>query len=313
VLELDAILRKRNGENDYSLQPLAEAIEERYSKLLTVDPEIEAFTNAPAVHRFVDIVSDSIREYLVAMNNDDEDENASGVKKNAKDVNLHESEVRIVKRFLESVCDPDLYQKFQFEQFFLAKLSTSTAVIQFDEQASQLRILQTCVEALINPDPIWEPMDYYFTGWWQYHLEEIDLSLTAPRDKMNIGGQLVKLFFDQKVIEKWVTETHLPFLRGQWLLDEKYSDVMLSWLRDSAVVKGLDEDGKQWAKDLTSNSRPDADLLEHIAKFIANKWLTDSGWPIDDLVLFVHSFVYKVSALSVTALICADHARLRTD
>lgn len=61
-----------------------------------------------------------------------------------------------------------------------------------------------------------------------------------------------------------------------------------------AVVKGLGEDDKQWAKDLTSNSRPEADLLEHVAKFLADKWLRDSYWGLDALVMFLHGFVSKV-------------------
>jgi hypothetical protein len=72
-------------------------------------------------------------------------------------------------------------------------------------------------------------------------------------------------------------------------------DAALNWFKDSAVVKGLNEEGKNWAKDLTSNSRPDADLLEHVAKFIAGKWLLGSFWPLSNTLLFVHSFVSKVS------------------
>ena len=315
VVELDAILRKSNGEADYSLQPLAEAIKERYSKILTVEPEVDVVTNAPAVYRFVDIVSDSIREYLVAMNADDEDDTSDGHPRTVKDVDIHESEVKIVKRFLESVCDPDLYQKFQFEQFFLAKLSTSTAFIQFDVQSSHMRISKTCIDAIVNPDAIWAPLDGYFIGWWHTHLEQIDLSLTLPREKTAIGGELIKLFSDEQAIKKWVTQDRLWNMRQTWLVAEKYPDTVLNWFRDSAVIKGVDAAGKQWAKDLTSNSRPDADLLEHIAKYVASQWLGKSDWYIDsDLILFLHSYVCKVSRASFTQFFtaCTEYSSWRT-
>lgn len=65
------------------------------------------------------------------------------------------------------------------------------------------------------------------------------------------------------------------------------------WFKDSAVIKGLGSEDAKWAKELTSNSNPEADLMENVAKFLAQKWLTQSHWPLD-IVLFVYGFVCKV-------------------
>ena len=60
------------------------------------------------------------------------------------------------------------------------------------------------------------------------------------------------------------------------------------------MIKGLEADEITWARALTSNSAPEADLLENVAKFIANKWLNESPWPLRHLVLFMHGYLCKV-------------------
>lgn len=295
LAELETVLRLKNGEDNYSLQPLAESIAERYSKLLAIDGEPDPVTKKIPLDTPVMMTSSLISDYFLTMGEKDGDEDSNEPLKANRDGDVNESEVKIVRRFLESVCDPELFQRFRFEQFFQAKLTMSTAIIHFDVNDSHLRIVSACVDVLCSENELWNPlMDYIHTNF-RAHLWALDLSLVLPQDKMRIGAKLVRCFSDEKIIARWWNPDELWGLRWAWVISNSYIDAVLNWFKDSAVVKGLNEEGKNWAKDLTSNSRPDADLSEHVAKFVAEKWLSTSFWPLGHTILFVHSFVSKVS------------------
>lgn len=295
LAELDTVLRMKNGEDEYSLQPLSESITERYSKLLRLNGVVDAQTNKMPLNTTVKIISETIQEYFLQVNAKNEEEDVSTNNQAGNRGDVSESEVRIVRRFLESVCDDELFRKFQFEEFFLAKRNNSTAVIHFNPEMSHLKIITACMEGLLSDDVKWNPLMGYIREHFDQHLAAVDLSLAQPSDKKAIGGKILKCFSEEKIIEKWWVADRIEVLRVEWVVQSSKVDVVLNWFKDSAVVKGLDMEGKQWTKDLTSNSRPEADLLEHIAKFVAKKWLQWSIGTLSPAFLFLHSFTSKVS------------------
>lgn len=219
--ELETILLMTNGQNGSSLQPLAESINERYSKLFTIvaDPGSKSLQESSTVK----IVSTSIEEYF----RQTREEQEKNPRQLAKIGSVHESEVRIVKHFLRTVCDPELFHKFQFDQYFL-KMSMTTETIEFENQASHLEILSDCLEALCSTEPKWDTLKAYAMEYFPQHLSTIDLSLTDPQLKTSIGGNLVKMFTDERVIAKWWVWYYVGSHRSTWLVSDDYVESVIS-------------------------------------------------------------------------------------
>jgi Cdc6-like AAA superfamily ATPase len=287
--ELEAVLFMKNREP--SLRSLSDQIKDRYSALFRVLGEPDPDTKLMPLTATVSMVSDSIEDTLKAKAEyedvkDTQAWNASG------DVN--ESEVRIVRRFLESVCDPKLFKKFEFDAFFERKLSKKTARVGIDLETAHLKILTACIQAICSKDtPELDPLLQYAMWNFPSHLSNIDPSLTQPHSKSILGPHLVKLFTEEEAIERWWTDDDME-IRYMWFYKDENVDIVLKWLQDSAVAKKLLEKEKMWVRSLSSKSEPEADLLEHIAKFLARKWLQISDWDIAPLFSSIHSYLTKV-------------------
>jgi hypothetical protein len=275
--ELEAALFLKSREP--SLRPLAESIRDRYSSLLCI------------TGTFVYLVSDSIEDFLRTKpdsegTRDDQDLDTIG--------DVSEAEVRIVRRFLESVCDPKLFNKFGFDEFFKRKMKGKTVRIGVDTETAHLMIVSACLEVICSKaSPNLDALLRYAANNLGEHLKQADPSLTQPHEKKALGPQLVKIFADDEVINRWWTATsyRLPAL---WIYDDEYAEVTLKWLQDSAVTKNLSEEERKWVRSLSSKSELDADLLEHIARVLARNWLQ---YGLGNLVMMfnaVRGYITKV-------------------
>lgn len=104
VEHLDAALRVKT--KDTSLVSLDEQIEEKYNGLLEISRSDKVVT----------LVSDNMEEYLRGSSDSTED------LRDSRDT-LHKSEVTIVRKFLNMVCDEDLYARFGFGEYLHRKNS----------------------------------------------------------------------------------------------------------------------------------------------------------------------------------------------
>jgi hypothetical protein len=275
--ELETVLFLKSREP--SLRPLAEKIRDQYSSLLRI-------TGA-----YVYLVSDSIEDYLRTKSDpegtgDDQDLDTIG--------DVSEAEVRIVRRFLESVCDPKLFSRFGFDEFFQRKMKGKTVRIRADTETAQLMILSACLEVICSkPSPNLDALLEYAVSNLGEHLKHADPSLTQPRHKIAIGPQLVKIFTDEEVIGRWWTVSSL-WLRALWIYDDEYAEVTLKWLQDSAVTKNISEEQSKWVKSLSSKSELDADLLEHIPRVLARNWLQSGLVDVAFMFNAVRGYITKV-------------------
>jgi hypothetical protein len=287
--ELEAVLFLKTGES--SLRPLAEKITDQYSSIFKIKGEPHPTTKIiPPISR-VTLVSDSIEQFLRTKSDSDAAEDPQELNLTG-DVN--EVEVRIVRRFLESVCDPKLFNKFGFDEFFQRKLKGKTARVGVDVETAHLRILTTCLEVVRSPDrKDFAALSRYASICFPLHLNETDPSLTQPQHKTALGPQLVSLFTDEKIMEGWWTSSN-PWPRFGWIYDDEYAEVALKWLQDSAVTKNLSDEQSKWVKSLSSKSEPDADILEHIAKYIARCWLQLGAYDIAETFAAVYGYITKV-------------------
>ena len=276
--ELEAVLYLKNKTSDASMEPLREQIQDRYSTFFRVSDKADPFEASDPV---VTLVSDSIIDHF---------------RKSTKTVDIEDSpaddsiEVKIIKKFLESVCDPDLFTRFGFKGFFEHNLAKNTAVITVDLHAAPLKLLVDCLHIINDEvDEMTEPLADHAALWFPKYLQQVDLSSADPTTKTAIGKQLLPLFNSNRHIERWWKEDDFC-LRYLWLYNDNYVDLVLNWLKDAAVIKELTNEEKEWIKSLTSNS----DLLMPLTKFLASKWLQSTDWGTFQPFVCVHSYIIKV-------------------
>lgn len=287
--ELEAVLTLKTGES--SLRPLAEKITDQYSSLFTIKGEPHPITKIIPPSSRVTLVSDSIEGFLRTKSENDAAESSQELSLTG---DVSEVEVRIVRRFLESVCDPRLFGKFGFDEFFQRKLKGRTARVGVDIENAHLRILATCLEVIRSQDsPELAPLVRYASVFFPEHLKQADPSLTQPQHKSALGPQFVSLFTDEKIIRDWWTQNN-PWPRFNWIYDDEYAEVSLKWLQDSAVTKNLSEKQSKWVKTLSSKSEPDADIIEHIARSVAQAWLQLGAYDVAESFAAVHGYITKV-------------------
>ncbi|KLJ08852.1 hypothetical protein EMPG_15719 [Blastomyces silverae] len=275
---LEAVLFVKNGED--SLVPLREQIEDKYSAFLEI-----------ASDGTVSITSDAIIDFFR-----NESLASKDLAPGRPGATLHDTEVAIIRRFLRNVCDDELFNKFGFEEFFKLKLGKKAAHINVDLDRAKVDILIYCLDAIVG-EPSYKTdclVDYAFK-FLADHLDEVDLALTAPEPKSYIGSRLIKLFFEEEYINLWWSLGRM-WMDEMWAYEDENASITMKWFKDSAVVKGLSEAERKWVNGLTSNSKPDDDLLRPTAKIMAERWLRYLNWGLSKPVIWLLGYVNKIKS-----------------
>ncbi|KAL2841266.1 hypothetical protein BJY01DRAFT_257114 [Aspergillus pseudoustus] len=174
------------------------------------------------------------------------------------------------------------------------ELKGKTIRVAVDPETADLKMTSACLEVICSYErPDLDPLLHYAIHSFGRHLELVDPSLTLPQHKIALGPQLVKVFIDERVIERWWTDS-TPSLRRYWIYQDEEAEVVLKWLQDSAVIKDIPEEHKEWIKSLSSKSQLDADLFEHVGRFVARNWLQVGPPGILDVFDVLHGYVTKI-------------------
>ncbi|KAL9609751.1 MAG: hypothetical protein Q9167_005507 [Letrouitia subvulpina] len=277
VSELDAVLYLNNSES--SLRPLHEQIEERYSAFFYLE-KINSDADSEGVAQEnidVKLVSDSIRDYF-------QDRATEEARADVRSDRVNESEIKMAKRILTSFCDEDLYQKFGFEEFLNKKLNTASTATAINVQLNDAptAILLNCLKIIVNSGIEGaQALLPYASTYFSAHLNDIDLSMTVPNQKINVGRDLIAVFTREEAIARWWTSSNMN-LRFEWFYSDQNVDTVLTWFKDSAVTKGFLEKDKDWVesrtnprvKPLTRDATKDdvsADVIYQIAEWTAEQ------------------------------------------
>ncbi|KAI1078789.1 hypothetical protein F5B20DRAFT_591105 [Whalleya microplaca] len=202
---------------------------------------------------------------------------------------IHESEIDIVRHFLGNVCPPHLYRRFEFDQFFDAKLGAGNKdYICLDPDNADIKIALTSLVILTEEElRNNKNLRQYAMYWLLDHLTKVDLS-AADRDlKAQVGRLLVKLFTEECGIDSMFWPFNLNVSMGTWNEDE-YVNLLEArcewvysmhgvqeisrWFHDSSVTKYIiSEPGLSL---VAAVKAPSANLheavLSHAAKNIAD-------------------------------------------
>ncbi|EGD98293.1 hypothetical protein TESG_05672 [Trichophyton tonsurans CBS 112818] len=273
---LEGVLLIKNGEA--SLMPLEEQVRTKYSSLLEI-----------AEYDSVILRSKAIREFF---NKQTKRETNEAIAK----TELHPAEVAIVRRFLNSVCDKELFEKFGFEEFFKSKLGSKSASIRVNVETVKIYVILVGMKSVVSDrdEELTALRNAHFYSF-QECLEAVDLALTQPEPKTEIGTYLIKHFTDETYMKKWWIEDRM-FQRSWWSYEDKHVNTMLKWFKDSAVTRNLSAEMKEWVNGLISNANPNDDLLCHTAKYIAKQWLLTVNWETRNFFWWLLGYVTKIKA-----------------
>ncbi|KAJ5561844.1 Tetratricopeptide-like helical [Penicillium sp. DV-2018c] len=289
LAELESVLFFKTGEA--SLRPLAEKITDYYASILQIKGKPHPETKIISPYSDVALVSDSIKDFLREKPESDQSANPQNMDLSRE---ISEAEIKIVRRFLEMICDPQLFSKFGFDNFLQQKLKGNTARVNIDADTAHLRILATCLEAMhSNASAKTSLLLDYAALYFVDHLKEADPSLAQPQHKMALGPQLVDVLTDEKNIKVW-WKPESQWQRIDWIYDDSYCEAVTKWLQDSAVSKSLTEDQNKWVRNMSSKSALDADILEHVVRHAARIWL-QQGQHLNGSFAVVHGYMAKIA------------------
>ncbi|ETN43323.1 uncharacterized protein HMPREF1541_02482 [Cyphellophora europaea CBS 101466] len=266
--ELEATLFLSNRES--SLRSLRDQIHEKYSTFFHLDETLSSTR--------VSLSSDSIRQYFAEASRHEQ----LAVLTSSR---IQEVEVKIVKRFLSSVCDEELYAKFDFDDFFSRKLNFTAASVHVNLETAGASLLSGCLQALTSPEKETAELVDYAATHFPKHMAEVDLSMTSPVAKTDCGRLLLLLFTDQEAIGRWWDLQRLE-KQTDWFFADDNVDISLSFFRDTAITRTFGEEHMRWVKSLMSKSSPDSDLLGEVVKYLARHLLTATDDIPDIRLLF---------------------------
>ncbi|KAI9719483.1 MAG: hypothetical protein M1828_006190 [Chrysothrix sp. TS-e1954] len=285
--ELEASLYLQNNEANFS--SLVDRLRTRFSVLFTVDA---ADDNSNGADIGVCLKSESHREFLNQVSERQAAQRATtgGV--------VFASEIRMMKRVLRQFCDQELYEKFGFEGFFQQKTRPDD-LITVGVAESHLQILYRCLKVIHDDRDALDPLRSYSIQYFPDHLAAIDLSLSDPVLKAQVGKLLIPLLIDDTLISRWWVREY-PNMRVNWLCDDddEYISALSLWLRDTAVTKLLEEDQKDCARQLAVPSKAPVEALSYVAKYMATRWL-DGRWHQHETMQFTFLYAY-LSKLKVS-------------
>ncbi|KAH9907606.1 hypothetical protein F4778DRAFT_548298 [Xylariomycetidae sp. FL2044] len=167
---------------------------------------------------------------------------------------IQESEISIVRHFLNNVCPPDLYQRFDFEHFFDAKIGAKhKEFIALDPDNAEIKISIACLVILVQEDlRAIEELRQYAMYWFLDHLKHVDLSAADRELKAQVGPLLVKLLtedcgidsmfwpFDLNISAQRWSKGEYGYLhksRAEWVYSMAGVQEISRWFHDSSVTR----------------------------------------------------------------------------
>ncbi|KAI0386389.1 hypothetical protein F5Y04DRAFT_121540 [Hypomontagnella monticulosa] len=201
---------------------------------------------------------------------------------------IQESEIAIVRHFLNNVCPPDLFERFEFEQFFDAKLSTRhKEYICLDPDNAEIKVAIACLVILTEEDLRNNTLLRRYAMYWLLeHLQDVDLSAADRELKAQVGPLLVKLFTEECGIDSmfWLFESDVSMktwdlgeyvyssdVRNEWLYSTFGVQEISRWLHDSSVTKFIeDEPGLSFVKAAKTSSNLHQEIFSRAAKQMAH-------------------------------------------
>ena len=293
ISELEAVLRIRPVMSSSTpLDSLYSRLKSDFSTFFTVEPDLDI----PDAE--VKLRSGKIKEYFETSSQTEQ-----GVIQLSKS-KISKLEVEIIERFLKTLCDEPLYEKFEFRQFFKDKTKPESKImVNIDEMHAKVAL--DCMSVIRGDADQTVTNVLKFRAQFEYIkcLAEANLASLSPNLKRDIGRNLVPMFYGNNVVEFW------RFFGDYWAFEDQQEDAVLKWFSDTAAMKSVSADAgaEAWIRSITSNAISEHDLFEHVAKAAAKSWLLGDGCEdlfdmLEESFRFVRWYHNKASDLSLSCV-----------
>lgn len=232
---------------------------------------------------------------------------------------IQETEINIVRHFLQNVCPGEMYSRFDFEQFFETKLGAQhRECICRDPDNAHVKMaiayLTVMTDETMNTHGILE----HARRDLLFHFKQVDLSAADKKFKVQVGPLLVRLLTEEKGITSLFLPTeslslfdwarteyfHLKDVRAEWLYSTEGTREVLRWLSDTTVAKCIQGDlAKSFVEGITSTGGLHASVLSHAATHLARQIYhkKPSQMVLVSASLFLRGYLLRVSQF--TALV----------
>jgi len=215
------------------------------------------------------------------------------------------AEVELCRRFIRNTCGAMDYDRFRFDDFFQA-MAQRVNIHLDDDKIVNVTIIRLCIDVLFDnrKDGNLEGIRAYASLWFYAHLKTLVEALDdfEPQRKFmsDIGGELVDLIYDPKMIDTWFTKNNLVWLKYDYLYSEEYLDPIVALLKNSQVAKGYAKDAEkdEWVKSVISEATSKYSVLERIAARLATFWFSRSIGTTDEDYLWISWGIVAKASIS---------------
>lgn len=219
---------------------------------------------------------------------------------NASSREITQPEIDMCKRIVQNACGKHDFNRFNFEKFFQTLKEKPKTDFYVDATSAQASMLTSCLNALHEEEVVLKDLQEYASIWFYEHLKILVVNrdpTLMDRDGMDkVGVQLVNLFYDYELIERWVTEDNLYSLKADLLLTDEYIDPLLSFLETSYAAKDFlnNKEKDEWIRSIVFQNSCKYQLLERTAKQMAKRWFSSRMKNNEDYLWFSWRAYIKV-------------------
>lgn len=271
--ELESILfiqQKRS-----SLQPVYNQIRDKFSAFFDIMSDVKEDDF------YLTVKYDSMVEYFesTAQKRDLLDTTASQ--------RLTDKEIRVAKSFIQRLCEPELYEKLGFGEFFEDKLSRSDIGVLVDCENAQATLALNCLQFMTGEfSKEADGLLLYAQNHLVTHLKQLDLDRVDPRLKAELGPRLVKLFTDRASIIK-ANDNDLK----NWAYSDVTTQEVIRLLQSSAVMRkiAISDVDQEWVSSVLNHAVPEVALLQEALNVTASEWLAEED---SSTVMFRFNWIY---------------------
>ncbi|KAH7309813.1 hypothetical protein B0I35DRAFT_440677 [Stachybotrys elegans] len=301
---MEAAIAIKQGGTGTSLMPLEAKIKTRYT-IFTIDADGD-------VAYKIDQIPEKIPTKSLSSTATDED-------------SIHPSEVAIIKHYLTTICPPELYGKFGFDDFFKSKMVQKGNYIHKDPDNAHINLLIRCLRYFIvrqddnrkyanNSDGTLN-IERYARQYLTQHLQEVDLSLAERSLKAQAGKALVEFFNDPEALSFFLylcspgpIDLHDPEVdvRNEQVLQAimwrrwhgynfsyEIASCLMKWLEDSAVVEHVKDHPFVAAYRAATGDDLLLAMWGTAMRHVAEKLFRESGLSRKDAVYSL-TFIYRL-------------------
>ncbi|KAL4790459.1 hypothetical protein BDV19DRAFT_394033 [Aspergillus venezuelensis] len=273
-----------------SLQPLAQKVTEKYSKLFALGPSGESLYLQEGV------------EDCVVTGRVDARQPEDTPKINLT-ISITNADTYSVRRFFWDLSHHNSINGFNFSpESVLAHAETKK--IHVNKVDAHLMIIRRAFDLLnqTSVDKRAKGIMSYLMGYMPEHLEKLHQAQgydqLLPSDKQYIASHIWDMFSDGDFIERnWEFREYV-----EWYKQDKEMDIFWTWLDDPEATSRLTPKDKKWLARHSKSENRNQELLIETMTVVAQNWLQETIWEPVEAFKWIEGFLHPAPSAPINAV-----------